>query len=256
MLSIIVYKEKYTVMNSLKPKNNNLFNLRIINKYITFLCLLILVGISPSKSVASQSFPGDEFSLPKPDVSRGMPLNLTLKSRRSHRRYSKKAISLNELSQLLWSGQGVTNFFGFRTAPSAGALHPLEIYVVVSNVDQLSPGIYHYKPRSHELVLIVKGDHQKQLAQSANQQSSIKKSAATFIITGDISRVERKYKQRAKRYLHIEAGTAVQNIYLQAVSLKLGTVFIGTFKDNEVTQLMQLPADHKPLGLMPIGHLP
>ena len=243
-------------MNSLKYKKINLFNLIIINKFIIFLYLLILVGFAPSESIASQPIPGDEFSLPKPDVSHGTPLNLTLKSRRSHRRYSKKAISLNELSQLLWSGQGVTNFFGFRTAPSAGALHPLEIYVVVSNVDQLSPGIYHYKPRSHELVLIVKGDHQKQLAQSANQQSSIKKSAATFIITGDISRVERKYKQRAKRYLHIEAGTAVQNIYLQAVSLKLGTVFIGTFKDNEVTQLMQLPADHKPLGLMPIGHLP
>lgn len=243
-------------MNSLKSKNNNLFNLIIINKYIIFLCLLILVGFAPSKNVASQSFPGDEFSLPKPDISRGIPLNLALKSRRSHRRYSKKAISLNELSQLLWSGQGVTNFFGFRTAPSAGALHPLEIYVAVSNVDQLSQGIYHYKPGSHELALIIKGDHSKQLAQSASQQSSIKKAAATLIITADISRVERKYKQRAKRYVHIEAGSAAQNIYLQAVSLKLGTVFVGTFKDNEVTQFMQLPADHKPLGLMPIGHLP
>ena len=214
------------------------------------------MSFTPSESIASQPFPGDEFSLPKPDVNHGMPLNLTLKSRRSHRRFSKKSISLSELSQILWSAQGITNFFGFRTAPSAGAIHPLEIYVVVSNVDQLSAGIYHYKPGSHELVLIAKGDHRKQLSQSANRQSSIKKAAATFIITGDIKRTERKYGQRAKRYVHIEAGSAVQNIYLQTVSLNLGTVFVGTFKDNEVTQVMKLPQDHKPLGLMPIGRLP
>ena len=243
-------------MNSLKSNSIRLFNLMIINKFVFAFCLLVLVGFNSSESIASQQTIASIISLPKPDVSHGMPLNSTLKSRRSHRRFSKKSLSLTELSQLLWSAQGVTHFFGFRTAPSAGALYPLEIYVAVSNVDQLSQGIYHYKPDSHELELIIKGDHSKQFSQAANRQSSIKKATATLIITAVIKRTEQKYGQRAKRYVHIEAGSAAQNIYLQAASLQLGTVYIGSFKDKKVLQLMQLPMDHKPLGLMPVGHLP
>ena len=242
-------------MKSLKYKSIHLFNQMIINKCVISFCLLVLVAFPLSESIASQQTLGSTISLPKPDVSHGIPLNVALKSRRSHRRFSNKSISLTELSQLLWSAQGVTHFFGFRTAPSAGALYPLEIYLVVNNVEQLSQGIYHYKPDSHELELIIKGEYHKQLAQAA-RQSSIKKAAATFVITAVIERTERKYGQRAKRYVHIEAGSAAQNIYLQAVSLKLGTVYIGSFKDNDVLQLMQLPVAHKALGLMPVGNLP
>lgn len=243
-------------MKSLNSKSIHLFNQIIINKCIISFCLLVLVASPLSESIASQQTTGSTISLPKPDVSHGMPLNAALKSRRSHRRFSDKSISLTELSQLLWSAQGVTNFFGFRTAPSAGALYPLEIYLVVSNVEPLSQGIYHYKPDSHELEFIAKGEYHKQLSQAANQQSSIKKAAATFVITAVIERTARKYGPRAKQYVHIEAGSAAQNIYLQAVSLQLGTVYIGSFKDNDVLQLMQLPLVHKTLGLMPIGHLP
>ena len=243
-------------MNSLKYTSIRLFNHTVINKCIISFCLLVLVAFPLSESIASQQTPGSTISLPKPDVIHGIPLNTALKLRRSHRRFSDKSISLTELSQLLWSAQGVTHFFGFRTAPSAGALYPLEIYLVVSNVEQLSQGIYHYKPDSHELELIIKGEYHKQLAQAANRQRSIKKAAAIFVITAVIERTERKYGPRAKQYVHIEAGSAAQNIYLQAVSLQLGTVYIGSFKDNDVLQLMQLPMAHKALGLMPVGHLP
>lgn len=243
-------------MKSLKSKSIHYFNLMILNKCVISFCLLILVAFHLSESIARQQTPGSAISLPKPDVSHGISLNSALNLRRSQRKFSAKPISLTQLSQLLWSAQGVTHFFGFRTAPSAGALYPLEVYVVVSNVDQLSQGIYHYKPDSHELELIIKGDHRKQLARAALRQSSIKKAAATFVITAVNKRTEKKYGLRAKQYVHIETGNAAQNIYLQATSLKLGTVFIGAFKDEKVTQLMQLPQDHKPLGLMPVGHLP
>ena len=243
-------------MKSLKSKSIHYFNLMILNKCVISFCLLILVAFHLSESIARQQTPGSAISLPKPDVSHGISLNSALNLRRSQRKFSAKPISLTQLSQLLWSAQGVTHFFGFRTAPSAGALYPLEIFVVVSNVDQLSQGIYHYKPDSHELELIIKGDHSKQFSQAANRQSSIKKATATLIITAVIKRTEQKYGQRAKRYVHIEAGSAAQNIYLQAASLQLGTVYIGSFKDKKVLQLMQLPMDHKPLGLMPVGHLP
>ena len=243
-------------MKLLKSKNIYRFNLRVLNKLAISFFLLSLVAFSPSKSIADQQTPGSTISLPKPDVSHGKPLNLTLKSRRSQRRFSKESISLSQLSQLLWSAQGVTHFFGFRTAPSAGAIYPLEIYIVVNNVEQLSQGIYHYIPRAHKLEIIILGDYANQLYQAASRQSSIKKAAATFIITAEIKRTEKKYGQRAKRYAHIEAGSAAQNIYLQATSLQLGTVFVGTFKDKEVLQLMKLPMDYEPLGLMPVGQKP
>ena len=223
-------------------------------KHITILCLTVLMGFNLSAAGASQKLNNPVIDLPKPDIKNGMPLNSALELRRSHRRFSTKPLSLDNLSQILWSAQGVTHLFGFRTAPSAGAIYPLEIYIVVSNVDQLQSGIYHYKPRSHHLKLVTEGEHSKQLSRAANRQSSIKKAAVTLVITGVIKRTEKKYELRAKRYVHIETGHAAQNIYLQATSLQLGTVFIGAFNDNEVKQVMQLPQGHEPLGLMPIGH--
>ena len=223
-------------------------------KHISILCITVLMGFNPSAVSASQKLNNPVITLPKPDIKNGIPLNSALELRRSHRRFSAKSLSLDNLSQILWSAQGVTHLFGFRTAPSAGAIYPLEIYIVVSNVDQLQPGLYHYKPRSHHLELVAEGEYRKQLSRAAKRQSSIKKSAATLVITGVIKRTEKKYELRAKRYVHIETGHVAQNIYLQATSLQLGTVFVGAFNDNEVKQVLQLPQGREPLGLMPIGH--
>jgi len=225
-------------------------------QHITSLCLILLMGFSLSDGSAAQKSNSPDIALPKPDIKYGIPLNSALQSRRSHRKFSEKPLSLTNLSQLLWSAQGVTHLFGFRTAPSAGALYPLEIYVVVSNVDRLQPGVYHYKPGSHRLVQIIEGNHQKQLSNAALQQRSIANAAATFVITGVIRRTEKKYGQRAIQYVHIETGNVSQNVYLQATSLNLGTVFIGAFNEEKVKHIMQLPQDHEPLGLMPISHRP
>lgn len=225
-------------------------------KYITALFIILLTGFNQPDSHASQKNNPVNIALPKADIKHGIPLNSALQSRRSHRRFSAKPLSLVNLSQLLWSAQGVTHLFGFRTAPSAGAIHPLEIYVVADNVEQLQAGIYHYQPRSHRLDLIIEGTHRKQLATAAGGQSSVAKAAATLVITGVIQRTEKKYGQRAKQYVHIETGSVAQNIYLQATSLNLGTVFVGSFNNEKVKHVIQLPRDHEPLGLMPIGHRP
>lgn len=243
-------------MNSFKSKNVSQVHQLILNRHVLSFCLITLAVLFLSKDILAQQLAGTLISLPKPDVSHGMPLNLTLKSRRSLRRFSKKSISLSELSQLLWSAQGVTHLLGFRTAPSAGALYPLEVFLVAKNVDELPQGIYHYKPNQHALELHIAGDHHKQLYEAANRQSSIKNSAVTFIITAVTERTGQRYGQRAKQYVSIEAGSAAQNVYLEATSLKLGTVFVGTFKDKELLQLLKLPSEYMALGIMPIGHRP
>ena len=227
---------------------------RYKNAISFFLIIMMSFNLS-EKSDASEKSSITTIALPKPDISQGIPLNSALKLRRSHRRFSEKPISLANLSQLLWSAQGITHFLGFRTAPSAGAIYPLEIYVLVSNVDKLSPGIYHYKPKSNELELIIKGNYRKQLTSAANQRS-IKKAAATLVISAVFKRTEKKYGPRAKRYVHIESGSAAQNVYLQATSLQLNTILMGSFNDKDVKQVMQLPEDNEPLSIMPIGHRP
>jgi SagB-type dehydrogenase family enzyme len=223
---------------------------------MSFFLIILVSFYLTEKILAAQQTNNTIIALPKPDVRQGMPLNSALKSRRSHRRFSDKAVPLSALSQLLWSAQGVTHLFGFRTAPSAGAIHPLELYVAATNVDQLQPGIYHYEPGSHSLRLIVQGDHRTRLVEAANKQGSIKKAPATLVITAVFSRTEKKYGKRAERYVHIESGSVAQNIYLQAASLQLNTVFTGSFNDMEVIKAMQLPEEHEPIGLMPIGHRP
>ena len=227
-----------------------------ISRTVLILFLLGFVGTSHAASNTNHKTDSSIIALPRPDLKHGIPLNSALKMRRSYRRYSSTALSLADLSQLLWSAQGVTHFLGFRTAPSAGAKYPLEIYIVAGNVAALQPGIYHYQAGSHQLEPVAVGDQRKPLAQAAGNQSSIANAAVTLVISAVPGRTEKKYGSRAKRYVYIEAGSAAQNIYLQAASLHLGTVFVGSFSDKEVKQIIRLPADHEPLGLMPVGHRP
>ena len=227
-------------------------------QYIFYFLLAIMI-FSLTESTAmhkSQKNISPSIALPAPDISLGIPLNSAMQLRRSYRQFATKPISLDILSQLLWSAQGINHPSGFRTVPSAGALFPLEIYIVVGNVDDLPAGIYHFEPVSNSLHLVIEKDQRKQLALAAHGQNSINQAAITLVITGIIRRTEKKYGQRAKQYVHIEAGNASQNIYLQATSLKLGTVFIGAFSDKKVKRVLQLSSDHEPLGLMPVGSLP
>ncbi len=205
-------------------------------------------------SAAGQADDNQRTSLPKPILDGGTSLEATIRERRSVRRYARKPLSLGDVSQLLWAAQGVTSRDDKRAAPSAGALYPLEVYLVAGSVDSLATGLYRYRPTRHDLVQVASGDLRRQLADAAVGQSWVRNGAAVIVIAGVYSRTEGKYGSRAERYTHMEVGHLAQNVYLQAEARQLGTVFVGAFDDAAIAQILQLPPDQTPLGLMPVGH--
>jgi SagB-type dehydrogenase family enzyme len=164
------------------------------------------------------------------------------------RRYSAEPLTLVQISQLLWSLQGVTSPSGFRTAPSAGALYPLEIYAVVPE------GCYRYEPRSHRLLPHLQGDLRRDVYRVSLQQESILQAPATFVLCAVHARIEREYgEEKGYRYTCMEIGHAAQNLHLQAVALGLGSVPMGAFHGDRLRRKLKLPADHDPLYLVPVG---
>ena len=196
------------------------------------------------------------IELPSPIYSSNTSIEESLHKRRSIRDYSEKPPTISEISQILWAAQGITEkSYGLRTAPSAGALYPLEIYIAVSNVSDLIPGLYKYNPRKHTLNKISEGDKRADISDAALKQDAIKNSSAIILITAVYERTAVKYGNRAERYTHIEVGAAGQNIYLQSVSLNIGTVMIGAFKDKDLKNVLSLPQNENPLIIMPLGKI-
>jgi SagB-type dehydrogenase family enzyme len=196
---------------------------------------------------------GSLVSLPKPDISGNLSVEQALQSRKSVRSFSREPLLLSEISQLLWAGQGVNRKDGKRTAPSAGALYPLELYLVAGRVHGLDPGVYHYIPEDHELELIYNRDQTNDLFGVSLKQSCIQEAAALVVIAGVYRRTSRKYGDRAYRYVHIETGHAAQNISLQAESLGLGSVTIGAFDDDGVKRVLRMKREESPLYIIPMG---
>ena len=176
--------------------------------------------------------------------------------RRSIRHYSLKPLTLGSLSQILWAAQGITRANGgFRTAPSAGALYPLELYVVVrkGGVEGLSEGVYHYHPTGHTLTLVEDGDVSADLEAATGGQEIVKEAAATIVITGVLSRTTEKYGRRGAQYMFQESGHVAQNVFLQATALGIGTVVIGAFGEASVRRVLGAEADERPLYVQPLG---
>ncbi len=187
--------------------------------------------------------------LPEPSTAGPISFEETLFRRRSVREFSPEKLSMSDISQLLWAAQGITDARGFRTAPSAGALYPLELYVV------LEGGVFHYDPHDHSMTIVRVGDLRSDLYNVALRQEAVLNAPMVLIVTAVFSRTEAKYgRDRSPRYVHLEAGHAAQNVLLQAVSLGLGAVPIGAFEDNRVQEVLGLPGDHEPLYLIPVGH--
>jgi SagB-type dehydrogenase family enzyme len=157
------------------------------------------------------------YTLPSPRTKGSVSLELCLLRRRPIRTYRRASLTLAEVGQLLWAAQGITADGYLRTAPSAGALYPLEVYVVVG-------GLYHYRPDRHHLVLAKSGDLRSQLAQAALAQDCVRDGAITILFAAVYARTSVKYGQRAPRYVHMEAGHAAENVCLQATAMGLGTV--------------------------------
>ena len=197
--------------------------------------------------------PEEPIKLPDPELTGEQSVESLLQQRRSVRSYQKLSLNLAEVGQLLWSAQGVSDAQGLRTAPSAGALYPLKLFVVVGDVNELSPGIYQYIPEQHSLLKTADGDLRKSLQEVALDQSCIGDAAVIFVFTAIYRRTTWKYGDRGVRYVHMEVGHAGQNLFLQAEALHLGTVVVGAFNDDEVREVLKLDSDIQPLSLMPVG---
>ena len=188
-----------------------------------------------------KEYPGARIvKLPKPDYE-GDSLEEALKDRRSIRDYSREPLALDQLSQLLFAAQGITGKkYGqtLRTTPSAGALYPFEIYIVVNNVKGLTQGIYHYAVIKHALELIKVGNFKQAITNAGMGQKVLGNSGVTFVLSAIFDRTRHKYSERGYRYAYLEAGHISQNIYLQSVSLGLGSVGVGGFNDEEFNKLI------------------
>ncbi len=195
----------------------------------------------------------EQIKLPDPELTGEQSVELLLQQRRSVRSYKKLSLNLAEVGQLLWSAQGVSDKQGLRTSPSAGALYPLKLFVVVGDVNELSAGIYQYNPEEHSLLKTANGDLRKLLQKAALNQSCIGDAAIIFVFTAIYQRTTWKYGKRGVRYVHMEVGHAGQNLFLQAEALDLGTVVVGAFDDDEVREVLNLDSDIQPLSLMPVG---
>lgn len=193
------------------------------------------------------------IKLPLPKTTGKMSLEEAIVNRESVRSFSKRQLTLEEISQLLWAAYGprhVDPITGAsKTVPSAGALYPMEIYIVSPN------GVFHYFPSSHSLREISDKDLRSALSGAALWEEAIAQAAANFVIACVYDRICWKYGERGMRYAHIEAGHIAQNIHLQAVCLGLGSVPIGAFNDTAVQKALYLPKDNIPIYIIPVGHL-
>jgi len=192
------------------------------------------------------------IKLPLPKTTGKMSLEEAIVNRESVRSFSKRQLTLEEISQLLWAAYGprhVDSITGAsKTVPSAGALYPMEIYIVSPN------GVFHYFPSSHSLREISDKDLRSALSGAALWEEAIAQAAVNFVIACVYDRICWKYGERGMRYAHIEAGHIAQNIHLQAVCLGLGSVPIGAFNDTAVQKALYLPKDNIPIYIIPVGH--
>lgn len=204
------------------------------------------------------------IKLTNPQLKGKVSLEETIVKRRSVRRYRREPLNLSQLSQILWSAQGVTGTMGLKAAPSAGATYPLEIFVfvdkggVIANKarqvpEELPAGIYHYEADSHSLRLHKANDLTPDLAREALDQEFIIEAPVDIVICALYHRTAYRYGRRGERYVHIEVGHVGENIHLQAVALGLATVEIGAFHDEEVRKILGVDEQIKPLYIMPLG---
>jgi len=215
--------------------------------------LVILILFLTSDTMAA------EIALPSPSYKGTVSVEEALKARRTHRSFQSRPLTLKQFSQILWGAYGVTaQKYGFflKTAPSAGALYPLDIYGVVGQggVETLTPGIYHFRPENHAVELVKQGDLRSAVAEHALQQMWMARAPLILVITGEYKRSSMKYGPRGVTYTHIEAGHVGQNIFLQAEAIGLKAGIVGAFNNRSVVTTMGLPPSHDPLLIMPLGY--
>ena len=200
-----------------------------------------------------------KFELPSFELNQPLSLNMAIKQRKSVRNFQAKPISQGRLSYLLWASTGIQRTedgYEFRTAPSAGALYPIETYVVVNNVKNFETGVYHYSIKSHELALIKQGDFKRAITMAALGQGMCAEAAAIFVWTAIFERCKWKYGQRAYRYIYLDAGHIAENLTLAAVSLNLGSCEIGALYDDHVNAILGIDGTEESTICMAVVGIP
>ncbi|ABM80364.1 SagB/ThcOx family dehydrogenase [Hyperthermus butylicus] len=226
-----------------------------------------LIGRTVYMEKPSPSWPGffKEYTgcqrlarLPPPVSTGGLDVLEAIRRRRSRRSYSPKPPSLEHVATLLYYAVGVTGWnaeWPLRSYPSAGGLQPLEAYLVAGSVEDLESGIYHYNPRSHNLCMLRPGNYMTRLADISLGQEHVGEAPAAIILTAVYTRTASKYGARAYRYIHVDAGAAVQNVYLAAEALGLATVVVGAFHDEELCSFLGIDCyEEIPIAVMPFGY--
>jgi SagB-type dehydrogenase family enzyme len=197
---------------------------------------------------AVQQMPQNAVKLPPPVTVGRVSLHEALATRRSAREFTSVALTWDEIGQLLWAAQGITDDAGQRTAPSAGATYPLELYVATAD------GVFHYRPDRHEVTRISGRDVRGKVRRAAADQNAID-APALFIFAAIPARTSARYGERAMRYLQIEVGHAAQNLLLAAAALGLGAVPVGAFSDAELHRTLGFSSDLIVLYIVPVGHI-
>jgi SagB-type dehydrogenase family enzyme len=185
-----------------------------------------------------------------------MSVEEAIAKRRSVREYATDPITLADLSQLLWAAQGLTDARKRRRAsPSAGALYPLEFYVVVRErgIVGLSAGIYHYSPEDQRITLVKDGDKSGELRAAALDQEVVSLAAVNIVTTAILQRTRPKYGERGLQYVYQESGHVAENVFLQAVSLGLGTVVVGAFDEEKIRSILGARPEERPIYIQPVG---
>jgi SagB-type dehydrogenase family enzyme len=199
----------------------------------------------------------EKIKLPEPNYKGIVSVEEAIQQRRSERNFTGRALTMDQLSQMTWCAQGVTDAAGRkRSAPSAGATYPLDLYVVVGEKTcaDLAAGVYRYLPGEHAIILHLAGDRRKPLAAAALGQDFIARAPLSLVLTANYLRTTGRYGKRGARYVYMEAGHVGENVHLQAKAMGLGTCMVGAFDDSEVSSTLSLPAEHEPLYIMPVGY--
>lgn len=200
--------------------------------------------------------------LPKPfpeNINNRLNINEIFKKRHSVRVFQEKSIGLDQISYLLWASTGIQRIvgnFGFRTAPSAGALYPIETYLQINNCQQLNRGIYHYNIQDHVLEQIKEGDYSALFAKAALDQKMVSLAPILFVWTSIFQRSKWKYQQRTYRYIYLDAGHIAAHLSLAAVELGLGSCQIAAFYDNEINNLLDIDGKEESVLYLSVVGMP
>lgn len=224
------------------------------NKLIAFIIFLISCVIINAEDIKVAD---RAIKLPEPKIKGKISVEEAIKSRRTRRTFDTKPLTLENLSQVLWAAQGITEErWKHRAAPSAGALYPMDVFVIVrkGGVETIEAGIYKYIPDGHYLQTKAEGDFNAELRKVGFSQTFFAESPVCLVLTAEPVRTTWKYGERGNRYIHFEAGHIAENIQLLGESLGLSVGLVGAFKDDSVSNLLKLKKGVVPLYIIPVGY--